>query len=164
MPDYGRRATERAAREASIPYPAGRHPTSTQNVRLCGKPVSRADGQLTVQNGGYARAKATPTVTQCDQVARDPRRAVPNLPQIIQPLDVQIARAVTDVHEPRRPALKVSARRASGSLCVRLYARRWDAPGGRASRVADELGPARQSIGGQLHAQSTRNESRGQRR
>jgi hypothetical protein len=51
-----------------------------------------------------------------------------------------------------------------GSLCVRLYARRWDAPGGRASRVADELGPARQSIGGQLHAQSTRIESRGQRR
>jgi pimeloyl-ACP methyl ester carboxylesterase len=38
------------------------------------------------------------------------------------------------------------------------------ATGGRASRVADELGPARQSIGGQLHAQSTRNESRGQRR
>jgi hypothetical protein len=29
---------------------------------------------------------------------------------------------------------------------------------------ADELGPARQSIGGQLRAQSTRDESRGQRR
>src|SRR5260370_9676156 len=34
-------------------------------------------------------------VTLCDQVACDPRRAVPNRPQIIQPLDVQIARAVT---------------------------------------------------------------------
>ena len=49
-------AAERAAREASIPYPAGRHPTSTQNVRLCGKPLSRADGQLTVQIGGYLSA------------------------------------------------------------------------------------------------------------
>jgi len=34
-------------------------------------------------------------VTLCDQVACDPGRAVPNRPQIIQPLDVQIARAVT---------------------------------------------------------------------
>jgi hypothetical protein len=41
---------------------------------------------------------------------------------------------------------------AARSLCGRLYARRWDPPGGRASRVADELGPARQSTGGQLHA------------
>jgi hypothetical protein len=36
-------------------------------------------------------------VTPCDQIACDPRRAVPNRPQIIQPLDVQIARAVTVV-------------------------------------------------------------------
>ena len=38
-----------------------------------------------------------PAVTLCEQVACDPRRAVPNRPQIIQPLDVQIARAVTPV-------------------------------------------------------------------
>src|SRR6266567_3669202 len=47
---------------------------------------------------------ATSAVTLCDQVACDPRRAVPNRPQIIQPLDVQIARAVTPggVHQPGR--------------------------------------------------------------
>src|SRR5216683_4730498 len=38
---------------------------------------------------------ATSAVTLCDQVACDPRRAVPNRPQIIQPLDVQTAIAVT---------------------------------------------------------------------
>jgi hypothetical protein len=32
--------------------------TSTQNVRLCGKPVSRADGQLTVHNGGSSACPA----------------------------------------------------------------------------------------------------------
>jgi hypothetical protein len=35
------------------------------------------------------------TVTLCDQVACDPRRAAPNRPQIIQPLDVRMAMAVT---------------------------------------------------------------------
>jgi hypothetical protein len=35
--------------------------TSIQNIRLCGKPVSRADGQLTVQNG-YARAALKQTL------------------------------------------------------------------------------------------------------
>jgi pimeloyl-ACP methyl ester carboxylesterase len=59
---------------------------------------------------------------------------------------------------------RIRAEIPRGSLCVPLYARRWDAPGGRASRVADELRPARQSTGGRLHAQWTRNESRGQRR
>src|SRR5260221_13169485 len=59
---------------------------------------------------------------------------------------------------------RIRAEIPRGSLGVRLYARRWDAPGGRASRVADEVGPARQSIGGQLHAQPSRNESRGQGR
>lgn len=33
-------------------HPAGLCPMSAQNARLCGKPTSRADGQLTVQNGG----------------------------------------------------------------------------------------------------------------
>jgi Group II intron, maturase-specific domain len=44
---------------------------------------------------GTRAPQATSAVTLCDQVACDPRRAVPNRPQIIQPLDVQIARAVT---------------------------------------------------------------------
>jgi hypothetical protein len=41
-------------------------PTSTQNVRLCGKPVSRADGQLTVQNGGYRTRRERLLVTVCN--------------------------------------------------------------------------------------------------
>ena len=36
-------------------HPAGPRPTFAQNVRLCGKSISRADGQLTVQNGGSVR-------------------------------------------------------------------------------------------------------------
>src|SRR5512140_590425 len=36
-------------------HPAGPRPTFAQNVRICGKSTSRADGQLTVQNGGSAR-------------------------------------------------------------------------------------------------------------
>jgi hypothetical protein len=44
---------------------------------------------------GTRAPQAASAVTLCDQVAGDPRRAVPNRPQIIQPLDVQIARAVT---------------------------------------------------------------------
>ncbi len=47
-----------------IPLDATRRP---QNVRLCGKPVSRADGQLTVQNGGSVRACVVMgPITQCD--------------------------------------------------------------------------------------------------
>jgi hypothetical protein len=51
-------------------------------------------------------------VTLCDQVACDPRRFVPNRPQIIQPLDVQIARAVTPGGGEGRPSLGVLARSA----------------------------------------------------
>ena len=47
------------------------------------------------RSAGTRAPQATSAVTLCDQVACDPRRAVPNRPQIIQPLDVQIARAVT---------------------------------------------------------------------
>ena len=54
---------------------------------------------------------ATSAVTICDQVAGDPRGAVPNRPQIIQPLDVQIARAATR----RSPSWRAQVRGAGAA-------------------------------------------------
>ena len=51
---------------------SGARLTSTQNERLCGKPVSRADGQLTVQNGGsacgYQPGFAVSALPECSNV------------------------------------------------------------------------------------------------
>ena len=65
----------------------------------------------------------------CDQVAFDPRGAVPNRPQIIQPLDVQIARAVTPgpLMQPQRRKGRQLANRPLRSCpreaaCVKLSA------------------------------------------
>src|SRR5579859_7761500 len=76
--------------------------------------------------GGYARVLATSAVTVRDQVACDPRRVEPNRRQIIQPLDVQIARAVTPGQvpnqswtAPNRPSPAPAMGRASQRARVR---------------------------------------------
>jgi hypothetical protein len=65
-----------------------------------------------ITTAGTRAPQATSAVTLCDQVACDPRRAVPNRPQIIQPLDVQIARAVT------RGTAALRSRSCSGAASV----------------------------------------------
>src|SRR5215469_1270853 len=79
-----------AVRMVAVPRPSGWH----ADCRVLRRSLP-TDTTLGRQSGGYERALATSAITLCDQAACDPRRAVPDRPQIIQPLDVQIARAVT---------------------------------------------------------------------
>jgi len=72
-----------------------------QNTHSGAAMAATLRSRLDAISAGTRAPYATSAVTLCDQVACDPRRAVPNRPQIIQPLDVQIARAVTPVRDPR---------------------------------------------------------------
>jgi hypothetical protein len=81
---------------------------------------------------GTRAPQATSAVTLCDQVACDPRRAVPNRPQIIQPLDVQIARAVT----PGIPLRGVDGPRLLDGAAQQLGRHRTGRPAWPASRGA----------------------------
>jgi hypothetical protein len=51
-------------------HPAGPRPTFAQNVRLCGKSTSRADGQLTVHKADIARWPRPAIVTERDWYSR----------------------------------------------------------------------------------------------
>src|SRR5262249_15433531 len=70
------------------------------------------------QDDGYTRPKAMSTITLCDRIVCGPRRAVPNRQHIIQPLDVQIARAVT-------PSRALNSRNNSSACRWLAAAARW---------------------------------------
>jgi hypothetical protein len=65
------RTSSASSRSRNSAVMSGACLTSAQNVRLCGKPVSRADGRLTVQNDLARQPQPQPQpqpaiMTQCD--------------------------------------------------------------------------------------------------